>query len=315
VLRFIGRRLLITIPTLLGVVLITVLLVDLMPGDPAEVLAGENASPEAVTLVRQELDLDKPVWTRFADYVGGAVRGDLGRSPVSNIPVWNRIATALPVTLSLALVALTFSLLVAIPAGLWAGLRRDRFVDRAVTAVASVFQAIPAFVVGLALVIVFAVDRTLLPANGYVPFAESPWQWFTHLILPAAALALSSAAELARQTRGAVIDTMEHDYIRVARAKGLRERLVIGKHLAKNASTPVITVAGLQVGRILGGAVVVELIFGMQGFGSLAVSAVSTRDLPLIQGVVLVSAVLVLLTNLAVDVSYGYLNPKVRAAS
>jgi peptide/nickel transport system permease protein len=312
VLRFVGRRLLITIPTLLGVVLITVLLVDLMPGDPAEVLAGENASPEAVTTIREQLHLDQPIWTRFADYVGGAVHGDLGRSPVSNIPVWSRIATALPATLSLALVAMVMSLLVALPAGTWAGLRRDRFVDRAVTTLAAVFQAIPAFVVGLVLVIVFAVDRTLLPANGYVPFTEDPWSWFTHLILPASALALSSTAELARQTRGAVVDTLEHDYIRVARAKGLRERLVVGKHVAKNASTPVMTVAGLQIGRIIGGAVVIELIFGIQGFGSLAVSAVSTRDLPLIQGVVLVSAVLVLLANLAVDVSYGYLNPKVR---
>ncbi len=312
-LTLVGRRLLAAIPTLAGVILVAMLLLELMPGDPAQIMAGENATPEAVEVIRRDLELDKPVWERFGSYLGDVVRGDLGRSPGSSVPIWDRIADALPVTLSLALVAMVMALTIGVTAGTAAGLRRGRWVDRAVTAAASVMQAVPAFVVGLGLVIAFAVDRAWFPAGGYQPMAEGLGEWLRHLFLPAVALALSSAAELARQTRGALVDTLEQDYIRANRAKGLSERWVLGKHAAKNAATPVVTVAGLQVARILGGAIVVEQIFAMHGFGSLAVNAVLTRDMVLIQGVVLVSAVGVLITNLLVDLSYGYLNPKVRA--
>jgi peptide/nickel transport system permease protein len=312
-LRLVARRLATTVPALLGVMLVALLLLELMPGDPAKIMAGDNATPEAVELIRNDLRLDEPVWERFAHYVGGVVRGDLGRSPGSHQPVWDRISAALPVTLSLGAMALVLAVLIAVPAGTWAALRRGRFVDRAVAAAASVFQAVPPFVVGLALVILLAVERSWLPSGGFVPLEEDPWEWFRHLVLPASALSLSAAAEVARQTRGALVDTFEQDYIRALRAKGLRERWVVGKHAAKNAATPVVTVLGLQVGRILGGAVVVELIFGMHGFGTLALNAVMTRDIVLIQGVVLVSAVAVLIANLAVDVAYGYLNPRARA--
>jgi peptide/nickel transport system permease protein len=313
VLRLVARRLATTVPALLGVMLVALLLLELMPGDPARIMAGDNATPEGVAAIRSDLRLDEPVWERFAHYVGGVVRGDLGRSPGSHQPVWARISSALPVTLSLGAVALLFAVLIAVPAGTWAALRRGRFVDRAVAAAASIFQAVPPFVVGLALVILLAVDRSWLPPGDFVPLEEDPWEWFRHLLLPASALSLSAAAELARQTRGALVDTFEQDYIRALRAKGLQERWVVGKHAAKNAATPVVTVLGLQVGRILGGAVVVELIFGMHGFGTLALNAVVTRDVVLIQGVVLVSAIAVLLANLAVDVTYGYLNPRARA--
>jgi peptide/nickel transport system permease protein len=312
VLKLVARRALTTVPALLGVMLVALLLLELMPGDPAEIMAGENATPEAVEAIRHDLRLDQPLWERFGRYAWGVVQGDLGRSPGSDIAVWERISTALPVTLSLGGLALSLAVLVAVPAGTWAALRRGRWADRAVAATASVMQAVPPFVIGLALVIAFAVDRSWFPANGFVPFEEDPWEWFRHLVLPASALALSAAAELARQTRGALVDTFEQDYIRAVRAKGMRERWVIGKHAAKNAATPVVTVLGLQVGRILGGAVVVELIFGMHGFGALALNAVVTRDIVLIQGVVLVSAIAVLLANLAVDILYGYFDPKVR---
>lgn len=311
-LKLVARRALTTVPALLGVMLVALLLLELMPGDPAEIMAGENATPEAVEAIRHDLRLDQPLWERFGRYAWGVVQGDLGRSPGSDIAVWERISTALPVTLSLGGLALSLAVLVAVPAGTWAALRRGRWADRAVAATASVMQAVPPFVIGLALVIAFAVDRSWFPANGFVPFEEDPWEWFRHLVLPASALALSAAAELARQTRGALVDTFEQDYIRAVRAKGMRERWVIGKHAAKNAATPVVTVLGLQVGRILGGAVVVELIFGMHGFGALALNAVVTRDIVLIQGVVLVSAIAVLLANLAVDILYGYFDPKVR---
>jgi peptide/nickel transport system permease protein len=312
VLRLVARRVLRAIPTLVGVILVAMLLLELMPGDPARIMAGDNATPEAVEVIRQDLDLDKPVWERFGSYVWNVIQGDLGQSPGSSTPIWNRISDALPVTLSLGLVAMVIAIVIGVAAGAAAALRRGRWVDRAVTAAASVMQAVPAFVVGLALVIALAVDRSWFPASGYQPLASGVNEWLRYLFLPALALALSSAAELARQTRGALVDTLEQDYVQASRAKGMSERWVIGKHAAKNAATPVVTVAGLQVTRILGGAVVVEQIFGMHGFGSLAVNAVLTRDMVLIQGIVLVSAVGVLIVNLLVDLSYGYLNPRVR---
>jgi peptide/nickel transport system permease protein len=311
-LKLVARRVLTAIPTLLGVVLAAMLLLELMPGDPARIMAGDNATPEAIASIRQDLDLDKPVWERFGGYLWNVAQGDLGTSPGSSTPIWDRISEALPVTLSLGLVAMVMATVIGVGAGGAAALRRGRWVDRAVTAAASVMQAVPAFVVGLALVIAFAVNRSWFPATGYEPLASGIGEWLRYLFLPALALALSSAAELARQTRGALVDTLEQDYVVASRAKGLSDRWVIGKHAAKNAATPVVTVAGLQVARILGGAVVVEQIFGMHGFGSLAVNAVLTRDMVLIQGIVLVSAVGVLITNLLVDLSYGYLNPKVR---
>jgi peptide/nickel transport system permease protein len=311
-LKLVARRVLTAVPTLLGVILVAMLLLELMPGDPAAIMAGDNATPEAVEAIRRDLDLDEPVWERFGGYVWNVARGDLGRSPGSSIAIWDRISEALPVTLSLALVAMAMAVVIGGSAGAVAALQRGRWPDRAVTAAASVMQAVPAFVVGLGLVIAFAVERSWFPASGYQPLAEGVGEWLRYLFLPSLALALSSAAELARQTRGALVDTLEQDFIRANRAKGLSERWVVGKHAAKNAATPVVTVAGLQVARILGGAIVVEQIFGMHGFGSLAVNAVLTRDMVLIQGVVLVSAVGVLITNLFVDLSYGYLNPKVR---
>jgi peptide/nickel transport system permease protein len=311
-LKFVARRLVAMIPILLGIILVTLLLLELMPGDPAEIMAGEQATPEAVELIRKDLRLDQPLWERFVDYSVGVVQGDLGRTPISGITVWSRMEAALPITLALGLVTMTFVVILGISGGVLSALRQGRFADRAVTAAAAVVQAIPPFVVGLALVIVLAVDRSWFPTNGYVKFGEDPYEWFRHLVLPALTLALRPAAEIARQTRGALVDTMEQDYIRASRAKGLPELLVVGKHAAKNAATPVVTVLGLQVGAIVGGAVIVELIYGLPGFGALALNAVVTRDLVLIQGVVLISALFTLAANLAVDVSYGYLNPKVR---
>jgi peptide/nickel transport system permease protein len=311
-LKLTTSRLLTMIPILLGIILITQLLLTLMPGDPAKIMAGDAATPEAVQQIRTDLHLDEPVWERFGIYVDDLAHGNLGREPGSETPVSDRIAPALPVTLSLAGVAMVFAVVLGLGGGALAALRSGRFADRAVTTTASLVQAVPPFVVGLGLVVFLAVDRAWLPASGYVSFGEDPWQWLQHLILPAVTLSLASAAELARQTRGALIDTLEQDFIRACRAKGLRERRVVGKHAAKNAATPVVTVLGLQVGRILGGAVLVELIFGLPGFGALALTAVQTRDVVLIQAVVLISAVAVLLANLIVDMAYGYLNPKVR---
>ena len=300
------------IPILLGVMLLAMLLLNLMPGDPAVIMAGETATPEAIQKVRSELHLDQPVWERFGRYVWGVVHGDLGRSPGTGIRVWDRISPALPVTLSLGVLTIALVIVVGVSAGTLSALRRGRLVDRIVTVVSSVMQAVPPFVIGLVLVIVLAVDRKWFPANGFVPLTKDPWEWFHHLILPSFTLALLGVAQMARQTRSALIETLDQDFIRATRAKGVREFSVIGKHAAKNAATPVVTVLGLQVGAVLGGAVIVEALFAMPGFGSLALDAVTSRDAVLIQGVVLISAVAVLVANLAVDISYAYFNPRTR---
>jgi peptide/nickel transport system permease protein len=208
-----------------------------------------------------------------------------------------------------------FILLIGVPAGVLAALHRGRLVDRLVTLVSSALMAIPPFVFALVLVIVFALDRSWFPAGGYVPPSDGILEWARHLILPAFTLALASSAELARQIRGALADTMEEDFIRSSHARGLSRRSVVGKHAAKSAAIPVVTVLALQIPRLLGGAVVVELIFALPGFGYLALDAVQARDVPVVQGVVLVSGIVIIFTNLLADLSYGYFNPKVRTAA
>jgi peptide/nickel transport system permease protein len=297
---------------MLGIAVVAALLLELMPGDPAVAMAGEAATPERVQMIRTEVGLDKPLWERFGSYLWGVVQGDLGSSPRTGTAVWDQMSATLPVTLSLGALAMFLAVLLGVGSGTLAALRRGQLADRAVTAMAAMMQAIPPFVVGLGLVVFLAVDRSWFPATGYVPLTQDPGLWLRHVLLPAFTLALTPAAELARQTRGALVDTLEQDYIRGVRAKGLSEAKVVCKHGAKNAATPVVTVLGMQVGRVLGGAVVVELIFGMPGFGALALNAVMTRDVVLIQGVILISALAVLLSNFVVDVSYGFFNPKVR---
>jgi peptide/nickel transport system permease protein len=311
-LKLIARRLLTMVPILLGVVFLAMLLMELSPSDPARSLAGADASAEAVATIRHHLHLDQPLWQRYLRYVGGMLKGDLGSSPLGNTSVWGEISKAFPVTLSLTVVGMVFATVLGVTGGAIAAVRQGRLADRLVTAVASVVQAVPPFVAGLGLVIVLAVDRAWLPPGGYVALADNRWEWLRHVVLPAATLALPVAASLARQTRAALLDTLEQDYIRALRAKGLRERSILGKHAAKNAATPVVTVLGLSVGTILGGAVIVESIYALPGFGTLATNAVISRDLPMMQGAVVVAAVFVLLTNLLVDISYGFFNPKVR---
>lgn len=311
-LKFAVRRIAGLIPRLIGVILIVSLLSELMPGDPATIMAGDNATPEAIAAIRSQLHLDQPFFERFGSYLWHVVRGDLGRAPNSSIPVWDRITAALPVTVSLLLVTMVMAVSMGVVAGACAALRKGRLLDRAVSIATSVLLAVPTFVIALLFVIQFTVERTAFPSGGYAPLSSGLWAWLQHLILPSLALALVGASELARQTRGAVVDALSQDFVRAGRAKGLPEWRVLGKHVAKNAATPAITVGGLQVVRVLGGSIVVERIFAMNGFGSLAVDAVLKRDVILLQGIVLVAAVIVLFTNLVVDLSYGYLNPRAR---
>ena len=312
-LKVLLRRLLAAIPLLLLLSLFVFVLLDLMEGDAAAAAAGENATPEEIEAARERLGLNDPLVVRYLVWLGGAVRGDLGESLLSSQSVSGLIAERIPVTLSLAVVTLVIAIVVGIPLGIAAALRANRLLDRVVTAAASVTMAMPPFVIGLVLVLIFAVNAPLLPATGYVAISdEGVGEWLRHLLLPALALAAISAAEFARQTRAALVDTLGQDFIRTVRAKGLRTPMIVGKHGLRNAGIPIMTVLGLQAGRILAGAVTVEFVFALPGFGSLAVTAVNQRDIPVILGIVMVSAVAVVIINTLVDVSYGFFNPRLR---
>ena len=309
---FILQRLLATAPLLVIVSLLVFSLVLLIPGDPAYMLAGEDATPEEIAEIRTDMGLDDPILVQYGRWAGGLLRGDMGTSLFSDQPVLEVLVQRLPVTLSLAFAAIVIALLIALPAGIVSGTRPGRFSDRAITVGASAGLAIPNFWLGLMLVLVFAIWNDWLPATGYIPLTESVQGWLRHILLPAFTLGLSAGAILTRQLRGAMVDVMNQDYIRSARAKGLPWRKVVLKHGLKNAAIPIVTILGLQANYLLGGTVIVEQVFGMPGLGQLAVASVFSRDLPMIQGVVIMAVFVAVAVNLLVDISYGYFNPKVR---
>lgn len=312
-LSFIVRRLLITIPLLLLISFAVFSLVLLLPGDPALTLAGGvHSNPAKVAEITRQLHLNEPFWRQYLRWLNGVIHGDLGSSlfnPGQSVAAG--IRARFPVTLSLAIGGMLLAIIIGVPAGIIAGVRNGTASDRLVTVGSSLGVAIPDFWLALLLVIVFAVDTHLLPALGYVQWSTSPWGWFEHLILPWLALGLGGAATIARQVRGALIDTLDQDYMRTATAKGLSNRVVIGKH-ALNALSPAVTVIGISFGYLLGGTLIIEQIFSLPGIGEYILSAISEKDLPVVQGVVLVTATAFVVINLIVDVIYGYLNPKVR---
>ncbi|MGC0367412.1 peptide/nickel transport system permease protein [Rhodococcus sp. 27YEA15] len=311
-LKIVGNRILAAIPMLLFVSFFVYVLLDLIPGDAAESLAGESAPPERIEALRSELGLDKTLLVRYFDWVVGAVQGDLGRSLYSSESVTQILLSRLPVTLSLTIVSMLLVVTVGIPLGIYAAMHANSKIDRAITAISGVALAVPAFILGLILVVVFAITMPILPATGYSPIGNGIGDWLRHLVLPALALASVPVAELARQTRAAMIDTLGKDFVRTARAKGLRRFDVVGKHALKNAGVPIATVVGLQVNRVLTGVVTVEVVFALQGFGALAVNSVFSRDIPVILGLVVATVLIIAVVNVVVDLSYGYFNPRVR---
>jgi peptide/nickel transport system permease protein len=312
---FIARRLAAMVPLLILITLGVYALVLLIPGDPARTLAGGlHAQPAEIARIRHQLHLDEPFFAQYWRWVTHAVRGDLGTSLFQHQTVASAIATRLPLTLSLAVGGLIVSILIGIPTGIIAGTRPGTVADRAATVGSSAGIAIPDFWLGIMLAVAFAVKIHLLPDLGYVSFSQSPWGWFDHLILPWFALGLGGGATLARQVRGEMIDVLDRDYIRTARAAGIAERQVIGRLALKNALTPAMTIVGIQFAYLLGGTVIIEQIFSIPGLGSFMLQAIDTKDLPVIQGVVLLTAVTFVVVNLIVDIGYGILNPKVRVA-
>ncbi len=310
--NLIAKRIASAIPMLLFVSFFVYALVDLVPGDAAAVLAGDNASAEQIEQTRQALGLDQPLIVRYLDWLGGVVTGDLGTSLYSSQTVVQILGERLPVTLSLTFVTMLIVVAVGLPAGILAAVRPNSWLDRSLTVLSSVAMAVPPFIVALALVIPLAILSPIFPATGYSTLADGAGAWLQHLILPAIAIAAISAAELARQTRASLVDVLGRDFIRTTRAKGLLRKTIIGKHGLKNAGVPIVTVLGLQVSRVLAGAVTVEFVFALPGLGTLAVSSVFSRDVPVILGIVMLCAVFIVLINVIVDATYGYLNPRVR---
>lgn len=306
-------RLAVMVPLFLFVVFVVFALVDLAPGDPALQLAGENATEEDLARIRTELRLDDPLLSRYASWLGDAATGDLGTSTLRNQPVWELISTRIGPTVSLGVVSLGMAIVVGGGLGVAAAVRRGGLLDRFAAVFAAGGVAVPSFWVAMLLVVALSVERGWLPATGYVDMADDPNEWFRHLVLPSIALAWLPAAELTRHTRSAVIEVLERDYVLTAWAKGLRWPEIIRRHVLRNAGIPIITVLGARIAAIVGGTVVIEGIFNIQGIGSLTVTSVMARDLPVILGIVAVTTAVVLVVNFLVDLSYALLDPRVRA--
>lgn len=311
-LRLVLRRLLALIPLLFIVTLIVWGLVLFIPGDPALSIVGNDATPEQVAAIRSELGLDDPGYVRYGQWLGDVLHGDLGTSLFTSYEVTDAIRDRLPVTISLVGTSFVLAVLIGVPSGILAARKRGTLVDRALTVGTSVGVAVPNFWLGLVLITFFSLRWGWFPSGGYVPFTEDPVEWAYHITLPAITLALAAAAEIGRQTRAGMVDVLEQDFVRTHRAKGMTERQIATKYALKSALMPVVTVSGLQVARLFGLSTLVEQIFNMPGVGQLAIDAVYKRDIPMIQGVVLLVTFVVVFANLIVDVSYGYLNPKVR---
>lgn len=308
-----SQRLIAAVPLFLVVPFLIFLLIDLAPGDPALVLAGDDPTPERVAEIRENLNLDSSVIARYAEWVVNVVQGDLGLSLLSNQSVADLILRRMATTLSLVVFAMVAAVVVGGVLGIVSSLRPGGWVDRAVNVAVSIAIAIPAFWFGLVLIALFAVTAQIFPAFGYVPLSEGFIPWFQHLVLPGTALALLPAAEVALQLRSSLGQVLKSDYILNAEARGLSPRSVMLKHGLKNALIPVVTVLGFRVAEVLGGAVTIEIIYGMPGLGSLAVDSVLNHDIPVLLGFVLFTTFVVVMVNLLVDISYGYFNPKVRA--
>jgi peptide/nickel transport system permease protein len=309
--RRIAGRLAISIPTLLLASMIVFALVQLIPGNPAVAIAGDSATKAQIAAISVQLGLNLPLPVQYWHWLTAVLHGNLGNSLITGEPVAHAISQTLPVTLSVVLAATVVSVVLGIPAGLIAGWWGSRAPDRLVSLGAAVGVAVPNFWLGLILASVLALQLRLLPATGYTTLAADPAGWAEHLIMPGLALGAVGAAELARQLRGAVADTLASDYVRTLRAKGLRtRRLVI--HVIKNCSVPALSILGLQISAYLGGTVVVETVFGLPGMGAQILNATLQKDYVMIQGVVLLLAVFVVITNLIIDISYSLLDPRIR---
>ena len=309
--RYALRRLAAFAVTLWFVSALVFLVIRVLPGDPALVIMGPEGNPEATARLRQAMGLERPLAVQYVEWLGKALSGDLGRSIQYDLPVGTLIASRLPVTLPLTLLAAFFMVTVALPLGLFAATRHRRVGDYVAMVVAQLGIAVPSFYLGLLLILVFSVHLGWMRSGGFDGWSGGFWVGLRALLLPAIALGFFQAAVLVRATRSAVLDVLREDYVRTARAKGVREAFVLGKHTLRNAMIPIITVAGLQLGQLMAGSIILESVFALPGLGRLALGAINARDLPVVQGVTLFVASAIVLINFLVDVLYAMLDPRI----
>ncbi len=313
--RYIIRRILLTIPTLILASMAIFLLLRLIPGDPASLVAGSDATPEQVQAVRRDLGLDRPLPVQYVEWLSRILRGDFGRSLIGKYDVWQQVRRAYPATIELTLAAALLALAVALPLGLLAALHPRSWLDRAISAFNALAIGVPNFWLGILLILIFALHFPILPPGGRVPLDEDAIAGLKSLVLPTVTLASGLAAVLTRFIRSAMLEVLSEDYVRTARAKGLRANAVVRRHALRNALIPVITVLGIQLGRLLGGAVIVEAVFAWPGMGRLVVQAITSRDYIVVQGTLLLLVTVFILINLLVDIAYGFIDPRVRVSS
>ncbi|MBA4035217.1 MAG: peptide ABC transporter [Bradyrhizobium sp.] len=309
---YIFRRVLSTLPVMGIVALFVFSLLYIAPGDPAAVIAGDQASPADVERIRQGLGLDRPFLVQFGTWVWQILHGNLGTSIFTNMPVSAMIAQRIEPTLSLMAITLVLTILVAVPLGVVAAWKAGSWVDRTIMAFAVFAFSLPVFVVGYVLAFVFSLQFEWLPVQGYTPLAAGLWPWLQNLILPALALGTVYIALIARITRASMLEVLQQDYVRTARAKGLDTRNILFVHALKNAAVPIVTVIGIGIALLIGGAVVTESVFAIPGLGRLTIDAILRRDYPVIQGIVLLFSFLYVIVNLLVDVTYTLVDPRIR---
>lgn len=311
-LAYIARRLMQTVLVLIFVSVIVFSLMHLIPGDPALVILGDQATPEQIEALHRELLLDQPLWIQYLNWAGDVLQGNLGRSVSYKQSVTDLLATRLPITFHIGLVAFILSTAISIPAGILSAIRRGGWLDTIITLLTNLAMAVPVFWLGILGIYLFALKLGWLPVQGYTSPLENLALNTRQIIMPAMCLAIVPLASLARQTRSSMLEVIRQDYIRTARSKGLTEWAVITGHALKNAIIPVITLLGMQLRNLVGGAVLVEQVFNIPGMGRLMVSGVFNKDFVVVQGTVMVVAVVVALSNLLVDISYGYFDPRIR---
>lgn len=309
---FIIRRLFALTITLFFVSVLVFAVIRIIPGDPALIIMGTEGSPEATERLREAMGLNRPLVVQYLEWIGQAVRGDLGQSIQYDVPVGGLIISRLQVTLPLTLLAAMFMFAAAIPLGIFAATHQRRWGDYLTMILSQLGVAIPSFWAGLLLILLFSVRLGWVQAGGFDGWAGGVWPALKSLLLPALALGLFQFAVLARMTRSALLEVLREEYVKAARAKGLGERSVLVKHALRNALIPVVTVAGLQLGQLMAGSIILESVFYLPGLGRLALGAINARDLPVVQGVVLFVASLIVMINVAVDILYGFLDPRIR---
>ena len=310
--EYLLRRLLMLLPTLIGVTLVVFLMMHFIPGDPVTNMMGEMFSQEDADRLRKELGLDKPLLVQYGKWLGLLSRGDWGNSLFTHQPVLTDILHRLPVSLELLVLSTLVSLLIAVPAGTIAAVRPNTWKDYSAMIVAMAGVSIPEFFLGVMLFLLFGLVLGWLPVSGYIPLLENPWDNLRHMVLPFIALGLPRAALLTRLIRASLLEVLKMEYVTTARAKGLAEKFIILKHALKNALIPTVTVIGLQVGFLIGGAIVVETVFAVPGIGSFGIEAIIKRDYPQVQAFVLVGALIFVLSNLVVDLLYVVIDPRIQ---